>query len=312
MPSRTIGKITVHTFDPPPKSFDPLKASADDLTRFGFPRRPDVNSEPKAAALWVRAMQRFADFDHVVPDFELHSDRSHGPARRTEGSLPPIVNGNSLNWSGEVVFIGQGDAFSYIVGQWTVPHVYPEPGVAGTQYCSVWLGIDGDGGTTDLVQAGTESDTNGACYAWYEWLPEAEIAIPNFPVAYGDSMSLVLCHTGVNANGYDTAWLSFVNLTSKQTTSFSFTAPNSGTTLVGNCAEAIVERPTVGGSLATLPRYGICELNDITAFAKSGASFPIATGTALSMVADDGATVISTPDPESGDPDSFVCQYTGP
>ncbi len=310
MPSRSLGKITVHTFDPPPKGFDPLRASADDLLRYGFPRRPDPEREPQAAAMWVGAMRRYGHFEHLVPEFGHRPDRFHGPVRRTEGSLPHIANGTSFNWSGEVAFIGQGDTFSWIVGQWTVPHVYAIPGVAGTQYSSAWLGLDGDG-SPDVMQAGTESDSDGTCRAWFEWFPDNEHPIDNFPVAYGDSMWLLLCHTGLNNAGLDTAWLSFVNLTSQQSVSFTFTAPV-GTTLVGNCAEAIVERPSVDGALATLPRYGICELNDVVAYSQNFNAYPIATGVPLSMVANDGATVISTPDPEQGDTDSFVCTYTGP
>jgi hypothetical protein len=104
--------------------------------------------------------------------------------------------------------------------------------------------------------------------------------------------------------------MSIGNLTSKHYTSFSFSAP-AGTTLVGNCAEAILERPSVGGNLATLPRYGLIEFNDVVAYSQKS-SWPIAAGTPLSMVANNGVTVISAPDPESGDADSFVTSYTGP
>jgi hypothetical protein len=310
MPSLALGKITIHTFEPPPKGFDPLKASAGDLLRHGYPRRPDAEREPQAAAMWVDAMRRYGQFEYVTPEIGERPDHFHGPVRRTKDSPQHIANGTSFNWSGEVVFIGQGDSFAWIIGQWTVPHVYAVPGVPGTQYSSVWLGIDGDG-SSDVMQAGTESDSDGTCRAWFEWFPDFEHPINNFPVAYGDSMSLLLCHTGVNNAGLDTAWLSFLNMTSKQSTSFTFTAP-AGTTLVGNCAEAVVERPSVGGGLATLPRYGICELNDVTAYSKNGVAYPIATGLALSMVGNDATTVISTPDPEQGDADSFACEYTGP
>ena len=64
----------------------------------------------------------------------------------------------------------------------------------------MWVGLDGDG-TTDLVQAGTETDTvnyfNGfvsvtflSFYAWTEFLPQQSTAveITNFPVSAGDQM----------------------------------------------------------------------------------------------------------------------------
>ena len=304
MPAQTMGKLEVHTFPLPPAGFNPIKASEHDLTRFGFPRRPDPVKEPRASARWMEAFVRYHEFTHLVPEFEEHADRVHGPNQRTVKGSEAQLNATSSNWSGEVAFVGGGDAFTWIIGAWTVPHVYATPGAGGTEYSSAWLGLDGDG-SGDVMQAGTESDSDGSCYARWEWFPNFEVAIPNFPVACGDAISLLLCNTGPSA-----AWMSIGNLTSKHYTSFSFTAP-SGTTLVGNCAEAVMERPSVGGTLATLPRYGLIEFNDVTAYSKKS-SWPIAAGTPLSMVGDDGVTVISTPDPESGDADSFVTSYTGP
>jgi hypothetical protein len=302
MPSRTLGSIKVHTFDPPPAGFDPLQASARDLLRFGIPRRPDATSEPVAHMRWVQAFRRYGEFTHLVPEFEPRPDRYHGPVRRTEPGTQHLLNATSTNWSGVVAFLGAGDRFTYMSGTWNVPHVYPVPGVAGTQYSSAWLGLDGDG-SADVMQAGTECDSDGTCQAWFEWFPDFEHVIPNLPVAYGDCMSLLLCNVAP-----DTASVSFGNLTSKTYVSFTFTAP-AGTTLVGNCAEAIVEAPSVGGAQSLLPRYGFVEFNDVTAYSQNG-SWPIGAGTPISMV-DSAGNVISAPDAEVGDADSFVCSYTG-
>jgi hypothetical protein len=251
--------------------------------------------------MWVENFRRYHEFSHLLPEFQERADHIHRPNERTVKDSRGQLNATSTNWSGQVAFVGGGDKFEWIVGAWTVPHVYATPGASGTEYSSAWLGLDGDG-SGDVMQAGTEMDSDGSCYAWWEWYPNYEIQIANFPVAYGDSISLLLCNTGAS-----TAWMSIGNLTSKHYTSFSFSAP-SGTTLVGNCAEAVIERPTVGGSLATLPRYGLIEFNDVTAYSQKG-SWPIGAGTPLSMV--DGSNPISVPDPESGDPDSFVISYTG-
>lgn len=302
MAARTVGKVEVHTFPLPPAGFDPLGASDQDLKRYGFPRRPDLLKEPDAAVRWVKAFRRYHEFTHVKPEFEEHPDRIHGVNQRSTKGSESELNGTSANWSGEVAFVGGGDKFEWIIGAWTVPHVYATPGAAGTEYSSAWLGLDGDG-SGDVMQAGTEMDSDGSCYAWWEWYPNYEVRIPNFPVAFGDSISLLLCATGPSS-----AWMSIGNMTSKLYTSFSFNAP-AGTTLVGNCAEAILERPQVNGVLAQLPRYGIIEFNDVVAYSKN-ASWPIAAGTPLSMV--NGPNVISAPDPEAGDPDSFVTAYTGP
>jgi hypothetical protein len=303
MPKHTIGKVEIHTFPLPPKGFEPLAASPQELERYGFPRRPDAEQMPHAAAKWVKAFRRYREFEHITPEFEALEQR-HAPNQRTEKGTEGIINAASYNWSGSVLFIGGGDHFTWISGAWVVPHAYATPGSGSTEYSSAWLGIDGDG-SSDVMQAGTETDSDGTCYAWFEWYPNYSIGIASFPVSPGDVISLVLCSTSTT-----TAWMSIGNLTSKKYTNFSFTAP-SGTTLVGNCAEAVVERPTVGGVLAELPRYGEVFFDDTTAYTAKGLTCAIGLGTAISMVADDGTTVISAPTFEA-DTDAFKVAYTGP
>jgi hypothetical protein len=302
MPKQTIGSVDVHTFPLPPKGFDPVAASPQELERHGFPQRPDHVKMPRAAAKWVTAFSRYRVFQHITPEFKALKDR-HRPNRRIKEHTEGLVNATSSNWSGSVLFIGGGDTFKWISGSWTVPHAYPTPGAAGTEYSSAWLGIDGDG-SPDVMQAGTETDSDGTCYAWFEWFPAFSVGINNFSVVPGDVVSLVLCATSPT-----TAWMSIGNLTSKQYTNFAFSAP-SGTTLVGNCAEAVVERPGVGGGLAQLPRYGEVFFDDTTAYSAKGLSCDIGIGTPISMVADDGVTVISSPTFE-GDQDAMKVSFTG-
>ncbi|MGH3854368.1 MAG: G1 family glutamic endopeptidase [Pseudonocardiaceae bacterium] len=303
MTKQVFGGVAVHTFPLPPAGFDPLAASAEQLRRHGFPRRPDHTEMPDAATKWVRAFSRYPAFEHIAPEFKGLERRS-GPNHRTEKDTRAEVNATSSNWSGSVLFIGAGDQFNWITGAWNVPHTYQSPATSATEYSSAWLGIDGDG-SDDVMQAGTETDSDGNCYAWFEWFPNYSIAIDNFPVIPGDVVNLVLCATSTT-----TAWVSIGNLTSMQYTSFSFSAPN-GTALVGNCAEAVVERPSVGGQLAELPRYGEVFFDDVTAYTANGLSCPIGIGTPISMVADDNSTVISTPTFEA-DTDSIKVAYTGP
>jgi hypothetical protein len=241
-----------------------------------------------------------------VPEFESKPDRFHGPARRVQEGTEHEYNSDSYNWSGSEIFVGSGDSFAWIYGSWTVPHVVGVPGVQVPQHSSAWLGIDGDGGSTDVLQAGTESDADGTHQAWFEWWPDNEHVIANLPVAYGDTMYLVICCAG---GGSSTAFVSFANITSKVSTSFTMTAPG-GTTLKGNCAEAIVERPTFNGTRTQLPRYGLVDFNDVTALSIKQ-QWGLGTGTPVTMVNDSG-TPISAPLLESGDPDSFVCVYEGP
>jgi len=303
MPKQTIGSVEIHTFPLPPEGFDPLAAAPEELERYGFPRRPDHQQMPHEAAKWVTAFRRYPRLKHITPEFRPLEHR-HDLNKRTGKGTEAEVNATSSNWSGSVLFIGGGDSFSWISGSWTVPHVYQSPVTGGTEYSSAWLGLDGDG-SGDVMQAGTETDSDGTCYAWFEWFPNFSIAVPNFPVTPGDVVSLLLCATSST-----TAFASMGNLTAEYYTSFSFSAPP-GTSLVGNCAEAIVERPGVNGQLAELPRYGEVFFDDTTANSASGVSYPIGLGSAISMVADDGSTVISAPTFEA-DTDAFKVSYTGP
>jgi Peptidase A4 family len=303
MPKQTIGSVEIHTFPLPPEGFDPLAAAPEELERYGFPRRPDHQQMPHEAAKWVTAFRRYPRLQHITPEFRPLEHR-HDLNKRTKKGTEGEVNATSLNWSGSVLFIGSGDSFTWIYGSWTVQHVYQSPVTGGTEYSSAWLGLDGDG-SGDVMQAGTETDSDGTCYAWFEWFPNFSIAISNFPVVPGDVVSLLLCATSPT-----TAFASMGNLTAEYYTSFSFSAPP-GTSLAGNCAEAVVERPGVNGQLAELPRYGEVFFDDTTAYSANGVAYPIGLGTPISMVADDGVTVISAPTFEA-DTDAIKVSYTGP
>jgi len=301
MPKQMIGKIKVHTFRLPPKGFDPLSASPRELKRYGFPRRPDAVQMPTAAAKWVIAFREYYKFEHITPRFELLKLR-HGPNQRIGKKTEGIVNATSYNWSGSELIIGSGDRFNAISGSWTVPHVYHAPGFPGTQYSSAWLGIDN---SQDILQVGTETDSDGSCYAWHEWYPESAIKITKFPVHPGDVMLLLLC-----ALSPTQAQVVMANKTSRLFISFGFSAPGI-IKLVGNSAEAIVERPSVFGVMAELPRYGEVFFDDTTAYSEKEIAYNIGLGTPWSMVADDGVTVISAPTFEA-DTDAFKVSYLGP
>ena len=108
-----------------------------------------------------------------------------------------------------------------------------------------------------VLQAGTECDIVSfgffaakQTYVWWEWSPNFEVQIANFPVTSADVMFCAICvHSDTEAGFYLT------NVTTGASTSFTKTAP-SGTHLVGNCAEWIVEAPTVNGGQSALARYG--------------------------------------------------------
>jgi hypothetical protein len=131
----------------------------------------------------------------------------------------------------------------------------------------MWVGIDGATGSTDVLQAGTEADvscSNGyyqpSYYAWFEWYPDYEYEITNFPVAPGESLLVV-----VQATSPTTANVTFVDVQSNQYTVVGFSAP-AGTRLTGNSAEWIVERPSINNTIGNLANYGLVWMTSEVAF----------------------------------------------
>ncbi|MHB8959413.1 MAG: G1 family glutamic endopeptidase [Candidatus Limnocylindrales bacterium] len=276
--------LGIRLFTSPQAGFDPLKATDRELLIHGFPGRPDPKRYPEHHKRWVEAMSR--PMTRVEPQFGLRTDRRHVP--RAAG----VDNATSTNWSGTVDFVAAGDSCTWVIGQWTVPHVVPRGN--GDFYSSAWVGIDGDG-SPDVLQAGTEQDVVGGVhqtYLWWEWFPEYEVQLTNPTVSPGDVIYCAICvHSPTEAGFYLT------NLTTGVATSFTKTAP-SGTTLVGNCAEWIVEAPTVNGNQSALPAYGLVYFDECVAGTKKGATLHGGQGTPISMVNANNAQ-ISIPEIES-------------
>jgi hypothetical protein len=107
--------------------------------------------------------------------------------------------------------------------------------------------------------------------------------------------------------GSTTATVYFTNRTTGASTSYNFSAP-SGTKLVGNSAEWIVEAPTVGGAQSALADYGqvffnVCEAYPVTGSAVNGGTGNNINLTAGNSVVSQGALITST---------VIECSYTGP
>jgi hypothetical protein len=168
-----------------------------------------------------------------------------------------------------------GKSFKWIEGRWIVPNPYASTSDGNVDYTSQWIGIDGDG-SGDVFQAGTEADAQDVggnvqrnIYAWWEWFPNFEVGITNFPVAAGDTMYCLLC-----VNSATTGSIYLRNVSNGVATSFTVTAPE-GTNLVGNSAEWIVERPTlISGNSSFLPalaNYSLVYFDECYAYYATGA-----------------------------------------
>jgi hypothetical protein len=287
-------ELGVRLFSRPPEGFDPLRADDRALIAYGYPARPDQRKDPKLYAQWRRRVSRRST--RIEPVFVRNPGIVHGPMRGPSAdpeSLRAVrarqVNATSTNWSGSAVFATSGDAIGWVEGEWTVPDPSDPHGGKSSYYSSAWVGIDG-WGSPDVLQAGTASSfVNGSkqVYAWWEWFPDFEVKISNFPVSAGDTLYCLICATSATE-----ATIYLTNDSTDQHTSFSITAP-SGTSLQGNCAEWIVETPSVGGQPTTLPDYGVVYFDDGFANQKAGL-LDAFTGTPVTLV-NGSNTALSTP-----------------
>jgi hypothetical protein len=293
--------ITLKTFEPP-AGFDPHTAKPSDVVNNGFPERPTGREQLER---YKRVMgQLKGKFNYIAPTFRVNGDRFHGPRKRLAASGAET----STNWSGGVVFAPSGQSFKWIQGDWVVPNV-DAPTQNSWYYCSNWIGIDGDG-SGDVCQAGVECEvyrSGGSIsrniYPWWEWYPNSEVAITNLQIDPGDMVTMLICTAGATSTS---ASVFFTNRTTGASTSFAFNAP-SGTKLVGNSAEWIVEAPTVGGSQSALADYGEAFFSVCQATLTNGSTLNGGTGDTINMTSS-GSTV-STGTVIT--PTVLQCQYVG-
>jgi Peptidase A4 family/PASTA domain len=152
------------------------------------------------------------------------------------------------------------------IGFWAVPTVTEplEPqGTEGGWNSTSWVGIDGFGGSNDVLQAGVQQkvDANGnAQYlAWYSWFAPQQSDSPayifqtnimNFVVVPGQT---VYCSVQYVSNG-TAGQVFFANESTGQ--HFLITlAPPPGATFSGSSAEWIMEAPGLGEPLSSLPMF---------------------------------------------------------
>jgi hypothetical protein len=240
----------------PPPSFDPLTASDAALAHYGFPPRPDETTAPAAYASWKKVMTLHVR--RITPVFQATTiaNRPAMLSSTPKGGGKGATGSSSGNWSGYAI-VNSNNPFmatnTTIYGSFVIPVAQQAFGTCTNtlDYSSQWVGIDGYG-SPDVFQAGVEADAkcSGSYYsAWYEWYPNNESRIGNFAVTAGDLIYLYIWNTSLTQGNYY-----IVNVTANTSTSAQFTAP-SGTQLTGNSAEWVVERPGVGGGLATLTNY---------------------------------------------------------
>jgi hypothetical protein len=244
----------------PPTGFNALTASDEDLDYYGFPPKPDQQSDPNHYAIWKKMVSVPRGANPQVTQTDIYQGAARNVALGKTLSNG-IVTGTSTNWSGYTDTAPEGTFTpndSYVFSFWVVPFAQQPFGVCsgGYYYSSAWDGLDGFT-SPDVLQAGTESDaycsgsTKSQFYsAWYEWDPFNEVRVSSPAAQPGDLMSSEVWYTTASPHGH--AYL--VNYTLDASGTYAFNPP-SGTSLRGDSAEWVVERPLVIGGLSDLTNY---------------------------------------------------------
>ncbi len=248
----------------PSLASNPTGLTQTDLTRKGYPRRPDPTGDPAAYKDWLEVVSRglralpavgIVDPDQPLRPAQLNSNFSTSNFSGFEVTQPGGVGNNYMDVMGSISRVPDVAALGF-------------PQVVQNFYSNLWVGLDG--GTvrsTDVAQAGVEmdmavtNDVNGHFYAvttyytWAEWYPDSPIRL-NVPVRPGDQVLIEVwmgdwdgdpTMTGPNA------WIWIGNMTTNVTLMTCIGPADScvgrttkGQIFVGDTAEWILERPGFG------------------------------------------------------------------
>jgi hypothetical protein len=236
----------------PPKTFDALGASDEQLRYFGFPPKP---KDEAALVIWkniVTAVRVPLDVWIPIPlpafpAYQIGFNRFAGSGHQE----------TSLNWSGTAVEaeIEAGGSFAQIYGQWQLPAAsLPANADPQEQYrCSIWIGLDGHAATSmSMPQVGTTvsicvGDAAPTYEAWFQWWARGYniLPVPITGVALREQ-DLIACSIEVRDATH--VGISITNLTLNEGPPLLVVAapsPGSKTLSVeGLSAEWIAERPT--------------------------------------------------------------------
>jgi hypothetical protein len=264
---------TLKTFEPPPAHFDPLQASARELAHYGFPRRPNPETEGHLFPLWKKALSR--PLSPVRAELEIDRvllNRQHGRGKTArDGRFAPTGWGGIVARTSDFGFSPPEPA-NVVYGEWAIPSMEPDfdnPTTAMT--VGFWVGLDGFT-NNQVLQAGTAATVTGDkidYWAWFEWFPDPPVRLTNFPINPGELVTVLVCAPQAN-HGF----ASMLNRTTGLTTSVGI-PPRAGISSMGTSAEWIVE-----GISADLPNFVLAGFHHCTAGTKShgmGLSRPIET-----------------------------------
>lgn len=255
-------------FAAPPKGWNPLTATAEELNTYNIPPKPVDSAQLQRWTDLVTTMR----WEPPVVDKGRSGTRPGMAGAPTDGGPSTLP---TLNWGG-LLSLGEYTAVS---GQWRHPYAYadqgPRPALA-TQ----WIGLGGFQPGVPLIQMGTEArvnpDGSGGYDTWYEIVgtshDTAGARKVSFDHSQGDEVYSQIWWT--EANGVGTAHFFIADVTRRTATSFS--VPKiTGYAGVTSSAEWINELPTLkhGSAYLSLPYYSDVDSAHVS-FTESQAGSP--------------------------------------
>lgn len=316
-----------HRFPLPPKDFDALKATDEQLKTYGIPPRPDSNNEEDYRS-WVETVEG-VDF---VPTTKLEVKRDSEQKNLSNNAIDrsnlyPFINfgvknGKSVNLSGYASSLGSNDSRFYTQVQ--VDYVEPEirKHNYGGQANSTWVGF-GDLNGQRFVRAGTaiEPFMPETHYAWFECISPSQTndsfqKIKSVAVSPGDKIHIYLAFSAANDlfNWY------VVNVTKGQAKSGTATY-DADIYFDGSSVEWIVDRRWLvtdnhnDGNYGELGNYGSIPFTNCKAMLNTSTSWTNLANLSgvypITMTSNGGSSGNTLSYPGSINGDRFTCYWRG-
>ena len=218
-------------------------------------------------------------YQNTATGVTLYYGGSGPPSSPTAASNPST----SPNWSGYVAETNlnapASNSVSAVYGTWQVPTVTGPS--RGTVDSSVWVGIDGYGGST-VEQTGTEEIVvNGVptYRAWWEMYSsitkQSEQIITGMTISPGDTITAAVQY--IASGSYAGMFMLSINDSSHPNDSFTTYQQSSQTQnpqAQRSSAEWIVEAPGISGSISSVANFGRVNFSNASAVI-NGVSGPI-------------------------------------
>ena len=265
----------------PEKTFNPARATPEELQQFGLPDRPDADRQPLLRQLWDEVFDREIRLLRFEASRALFDAIRYSILRRGLDVLSPTQARaeTSSNWSGAYITANEGNHFLQVWGIWRTPdvlHVPPPPlqGRPGIDYVVAnWIGLDGQRAylNSSLPQIGTSSvlEHEGAPVRvdpWVQWWavddPHPKIVPIPITIQPGDHVACVLTVCGPHAVDCVITNLNPQHPDTKVVHIQAPPVPKDGVmvqpSIAGATAEWVVERPMVLNTTTpnNLPDYG--------------------------------------------------------